>query len=359
MLPESLQWIVEAFEPEGDPFVFLQIARDLEAQGNLEGAATVYDRAYGLDPDSEKIRDARKSVLDRLAVVEHGLTFRYVPAGPFLMGSREGEPDEQPLHPVWLSAYWLSETPLSWVDYCRLLGWSAPPEGLPASETDDRFLLFEGNKIRLEYCGALIDAEGSGTRRRYRRDTEGRRYDLKPMVSVGWQDAEHLSSHLSGFSVRFGLPSEAQWEKAARGGLIGARYGWGDAPATTDNCDFNNFHGFEIKPMKHFAANGYGLYAMNGGVWEWTADWYDAEYYRDAPPHDPAGPAQGKEKVVRGGSWSDCAETVTNSFRSSRSAKNWRNWRDDQPSGWGGQHCPNVSFRLCRRVTAVVASGAA
>src|SRR6476646_4198077 len=129
MLPERYQWIVEQFEPEGDPWLLFQIARDLEQAGRLDGAASVYDRAFGIDPSLERIREARAGLLDRLAVLEHGLCFRYIPAGPFLMGSRDADPDEQPVHPIWLDAFWLAETPLSWADYCRLMGREVPPEG--------------------------------------------------------------------------------------------------------------------------------------------------------------------------------------------------------------------------------------
>lgn len=348
MLPERLHWITEAFEPEGDPWTFLQIARDLAAEGNLEGAATVYDRAYGLAPEVPKIRDARNAALDNLAIDEDGIVFRYVPAGPFLMGCRDGEPDEQPLHPVWLSAYWLSETPITWADYCRLLGWQAPPNGIPGDvQADDTFLLHNENKIRRQYCGTRsADAEGP-QQPAWHGDMSNLRFDLKPMVSVSWQAAEDLCGRLSDYTVRYSLPTEAQWEKGARGGLIGARYGWGDEPPTEASCDFDNFHAFTIRPPKQLPPNGYGLHSMNGGVWEWTADWYDREYYRESPSHDPQGPSTGQEKILRGGSWSDCAETVTNTFRSSRTAKHWRNWRS-QPGGWGGHLTPNVGFRLCR-----------
>src|SRR5262245_1092085 len=127
MLPEKYQWIEAQFEPEGDPWLLLTLGRELEEEGNVEGAATVYDRAYGLDPDNEEVRVARARVLAALAVVEHGLKFRYIPGGPFLMGSNEGELDERPWHPVWLSPFWLSETQVSWGAYCRLMGWPPPP----------------------------------------------------------------------------------------------------------------------------------------------------------------------------------------------------------------------------------------
>jgi formylglycine-generating enzyme required for sulfatase activity len=347
MLPERLHWVIEGFEPEGDPWVLLQIARDLEAEGNLHGAAAVIDRAYGLEPGLEKVHDFRAALLDRLAIREHGLVFRYVPGGPFLMGSRDGEPDEQPLHPVWLAPYWLTESPVSWADFCRLLDWEPPPGGTPRGGQYSTWLGWE-NQVRGLFCEDEDVPPGQQPRTRLQRWGTGGpfalRYDTKPMVALGWQTAQELAQKLTTAAVRYGLPTEAQWEKAARGGLIGARHAWGDEPPSPENCDFNRFHAFDIHPSKTFPPNGYGLYAMNGGVWEWTADWYDSEYYRQAPSHEPAGPERGEEKVLRGGSWADCAEAMTVSFRMSRDSFHWSAERVRV------HPAPNMGFRLCRVV---------
>jgi formylglycine-generating enzyme required for sulfatase activity len=383
MLPDHLKWIAVEFEPEGDPRPLFAIARGLEEAGNLEGAATVYDRAFGLDPDAEDVRAARGRVLERLAVVEHGLTFRYIPGGFFLMGCDRGEPDERPWHPVWLAPFWLSETPLSWAAYCRLMEWEPPPSGFPperlrrqAPEGEfDRqaFHLAVGNKIRLQYCEDRTrrardwhshmppppDAphpQGQGLAALFgspARDDPAApwTYEDKPMVAIGWQDAAALGDRLSTPGVRYGLPTEAQWEKAARGGLIGARYAWGNEHPDASRCDFDRFGEFSILPMKHFPPNDYGLYAMNGGVWEWTRDWYDADYYRRSADSDPEGPAQGQEKVLRGGSWADCAQVVTVTFRMSRASASWT------AGDWGGHASPNLGFRLCRQVVSPDAAG--
>ncbi|MFO0929136.1 MAG: SUMF1/EgtB/PvdO family nonheme iron enzyme [Gemmataceae bacterium] len=221
MLPEPYRWIEEGFEPEGDPHLLRAIARDLAAAGDLAGAATVYDRAFGIAPEDEAIAAERAGLLDRLAVIEHGLRFRYVPGGPFLMGSRDGDPDETPLHPVWVSPYWISDTPVSWAAYCALMGWSPPPEGTPPEEDDDEeeragFHLHEANKIRLQYCEdqtteardwhahapGQVWQSGAGTQTSQelfgapaRDDPEAAwSYATKPMVAVGWQEAEELAA---------------------------------------------------------------------------------------------------------------------------------------------------------------------
>lgn len=369
MLPEAYRWIVEGFEPEGDPWLLRQAARDLLAAGHLAGAATAYDRAFGIAPDEETIARERGELLDRLAVTEHGLRFRYIPAGPFLMGSRDGDPDEAPVHPVWLSAYWLSDTPVSWADYCARMGWALPPDGQPSDADAEPeqmawFHLHEMNKIRLQYCedetahardwhahmpGQLWEGAGGtqtaqelfGAPQRDHPDAPWT-YATKPMVAVGWQEAQELADRLTTPGVRYCLPGEAQWEKAARGGRIGARYAWGDEPPTAERCDFNHFAAFAIRPMRSLPANDYGLYAMCGGVWEWTRDWYDRDAYHHAADRDPEGSPEGKEKALRGGSWADGADAVTVTFRMSRGSVSWRRAK------WGEQRTPTIGFRLCR-----------
>ena len=371
MLPEELQWIERDVELRVDPRGLFAIARGLEDAGNLEGAATAYDRVYGLDPTNAGVEEARSRVLNQLALVEHGVCFRYIPAGVFLMGSDASEPDEGPRHPVRLSAYWLSETTLSWATYCRLMDWEPPPVGQPrnhepSAETFDRagFHLYQAIKIRLQYCedhttrardwhshapGQLWNTAGKtktaqelfGSPPRDEPDAPWE-YEKKPMVAIAWQEIEELSVRLSSARLRYSLPTEAQWEKGARGGLVGARYAWGDEPPTHENCDFDRFCEFSIRPPRMLPPNGYGLYGVNGGVWEWTRDWYDRDYYSNSAENNPEGPATGDEKTLRGGSWADCADAVTVSYRMSRGSKSWKE------KEWGSNLSPNIGFRLCR-----------
>ena len=288
-------------------------------------------------------------------VEEHGIRFRYIPAGSFLMGSDEGDPDERPVHEVTLDGYWLSETPITWSTYCDLMGWLPPPIGLPRGDRVP-FLLYEQNKIRRHYCvdetlpdtglfpsaalKQVVEWEAALARSGVTLPPDAYRpagYDTKPMVSVAWQDAEDLCARLSTPDVRYSLPTEAEWEKAARGGLDRRRYPWGDEPPTPDRCDFDHLGRPELRPSRDLPPNGYGLYGMSGGVWEWTADNYDSRSYVDGPTR------RGKERVLRGGSWADCAGAVTVSFRMSRRSVSWR------ADTWGDHVAPNIGFRLCRK----------
>jgi sulfatase modifying factor 1 len=343
----------------GDPLKYLKIARELEAKNELEAAATAYDRAYGLSPENDEIVSARKKALDRLAIIDHGIVFRYIPAGTFLMGSDDGDPDEQPVHPVKLHAYWVSETPISWAKFCELMDFQPPPYGCRPNKRwiiqqskdykkaisnlfQKRFRdVFQAwspggdSQICHHYCeNETTRAEFFDVDTTLIENTERPwRYDEKPMASVPYNtDVYVLGLRISSNTVAYRPPTEAEWEKAARGGLISAKYAWGDEPPTYDICDFGRFEEFSIRKMKAFPPNGYGLYDMCGGVWEWTYDWYDATYYNHSKGENPTGPKSGKESVLRGGSWADDAPIVTVSFRMSSTPTN----------------SPTIGFRLCR-----------
>jgi len=119
----------------------------------------------------------------------------------------------------------------------------------------------------------------------------------QPVVGVNWNDAV-VYAKWAGKR----LPTEAQWEYAARGGLAGKRYPWGDEGATAEKANYGRNVG---KPavVGSYPANGYGLYDMAGNVWEWCQDRYGSDYYRNSPIKNPRGPGTGSSRVYRGGSW--------------------------------------------------------
>jgi formylglycine-generating enzyme required for sulfatase activity len=126
----------------------------------------------------------------------------------------------------------------------------------------------------------------------------------QPVVGVNWDEATAYCKWLSRRTRKeFRLPSEAEWERAARGKLAGVLYPWGDEPPWERpyaGCDLKNGGPQRVGAN---VPNDFGLYDMSEGVHEWCSDYYDAAYYHYAPERNPQGPAFGQRRVSRGGSW--------------------------------------------------------
>ena len=209
-----------------------------------------------------------------------GLKYVWIPPGTFMMGCSPGDTecadDEKPPHQVTITkGFWLGRTEVTVGAYKRFTaakGRRMPPE--PNS-----------------YGRPLNPGWGA----------EG-----MPIVDVTWDDAQAYCRWAGGR-----LPTEAEWEYAARGGSAQARYGSPDKVAWDSENSRKQMH-----PVGEKQANGFVLYDMLGNVWEWVNDWYDDNYYRSSPSQDPAGPATGELHVLRGGSWVDSSREVRVSIRS-------------------------------------------
>jgi formylglycine-generating enzyme required for sulfatase activity len=187
-----------------------------------------------------------------------------VPGGRFGMGSAQGRPDEGPVHEAEVAAFRLARTPVTCAQYAsfaRAVGAETPPWW-----SDPAFAA-----------------------------------PSQPVVGVTWQEATAYAGWLSERSGgRWRLPTEAEWERAARGGLEQAPTAWGDAVPEGEVPEG------PLKgpwPVGRGTPNGYGLLDMGTIVHEWCLDWYGPDYYREAPPVDPRGPAEGSRRSSRGGSW--------------------------------------------------------
>ena len=149
-----------------------------------------------------------------------------------------------------------------------------------------------------------------------------------PVTHISWSDARAFADWAGKE-----LPTEAQWEYAARGGLQGRLYPWGDELLPQGEHRCNIWQGtfpsentsedgyFSTAPVTAFPPNGFGLYNMTGNVWEWCTDWWSTHFNTQPVPTNPSGPPQGKEKVIRGGSYL-CHHSYCNRYRNSARTKN-------------------------------------
>ena len=274
----------------------------------------------------------------------------WIPGGTFRMGSDAHYPEEAPARDVEVSGFWMSRTTVTNADFAGFVaetGYVTVAErpldasefpGAPAENLVPGSMVFTGTHgpVDLRHLSQWWTwTPGADWRHPYGpgSDVDGR--GDHPVVHVAYEDAQSYAAWAG-----LNLPTEAQWERAARGGLDGATYVWGDGPESPGERLAHYWHGDfpwraesgygTTAPVGSYPANGYGLLDMAGNVWEWTDDWYvDTRFADTAPccvPRDPRGgspegsldPRQPQfrvpRKVIKGGSFL-CADSYCLRYR--------------------------------------------
>jgi sulfatase modifying factor 1 len=203
-----------------------------------------------------------------------------IAAGWFSMGSGTGQSVEAPVHPVWVDSFSMAATQVTVEAYAQFLDATShvPPR-------------FWGDA---DFC-----------------------HPPQPVVGISWFDSIAYCEWLSTLTgARYRLPTEAEWERAARGGVEGMDFPWGNEPPMS-RPDYHARWKTGPEPVGQSEPNAYGLFEMCENVHEWCYDWFGADYYAVSPGRNPRGPEAGNRKASRGGSWRHQIKIARCSARSS------------------------------------------
>jgi formylglycine-generating enzyme len=203
-----------------------------------------------------------------------------IPAAWFLMGSASGQDCEQPVHRVWVDAFLLAATQVTNAEY-------------------ERFVISTASEPSPFWRDANFN------------------HAKQPVTGVSWFDADRYCQWFASQTGRsYRLPTEAEWERAARGDFEQRDFPWGNEPPQS-LPDYAARWQTGPEPVARYAPNSFGLYDICENVHEWCSDWYDPNYYATSPESNPRGPEQGQRKSSRGGSWRHHVKVARCSARSS------------------------------------------
>jgi formylglycine-generating enzyme required for sulfatase activity len=241
-----------------------------------------------------------------------------IPGGAFTMGTDEGMPFEGPAHRVRVSPFFMDRHEVTNREFARFV--KATHHRTESEKQGWSGVFDPRTKGWVSQKGAdWRHPEGPSSRHRAK----------EPVVHVSWDDA---AAYCAWAGKR--LPTEAEFERAARGGREGALYPWGDSYQLKGRFQTNVWQGTfpekdrgedgfpGLAPVGRFPPNPYGLHDVSGNVWEWTADWFAHDTYGTTPQDalDPQGPPSGEEKVIRGGSWL-CSDNYCTGYRAAARQK--------------------------------------
>ena len=251
---ENLQpntiYYIRAFATHGDAVVYGEIM-----------SFTTLDE----EPETPNVPEEPEIIFANQSFTVNGVTFTMiaVEGGTFQMGATseqgiDADDDEKPVHSITLSDYYIGETEVTQELWEAVMG-SNPS-------------YFKGN--------------------------------MKPVEIVSWNDCQTFIKKLNQFTGKnFRLPTEAEWEYAARGGNKSKGYKYSGSNTINDVAWYEDNSGDKTHDVKTKQANELGIYDMSGNVWEWCQDWYGSNYYSNSPSTNPTGPTSGSPRVLRGGSW--------------------------------------------------------
>ena len=204
----------------------------------------------------------------------------FIPSGWFWMGSESGQDNERPRHRVWVDDFRLAACQVTNREYAYFIqakGYHPPP------------LWHDPNFSGLD----------------------------QPVVAVSWIDAAEYCQWLNEMTgCRYRLPTEAEWERAARGGEEDKMFPWGDNPPHS-LPHYSERWKSGPEPVAQYSPNGFGLFDICENVHEWCSDWYQPDYYAISPERNPRGPATGERRASRGGSWRHHVKVTRCAARSS------------------------------------------
>jgi uncharacterized protein (TIGR02996 family) len=284
-------WLEEQGDPRGE---LLRLTRSLLQPGGVERAMQEERMRWLL---AQGMRPCWPTLTNSI-----GMKFALIPAGTFLMGSPQDEEDrsddEGPQHEVTLSQpFYLGVYPVTQAQYEQVMGTNP----------------------------SWFSTRGGGKRKVKKQDTRS-----FPVENVFWEDAVAFCRKLSEMPEEqrhgrvYRLPTEAEWEYSCRGGASSTPFSFGNSFSSTQaNFDGNHPYGGAAKgpylkrttAVGSYPPNALGLHDMHGNVWEWCADWFNANYYTNSPKKDPQGPQSGEDRVLRGGSWDDLGGYCRSAFR--------------------------------------------
>ena len=233
-------------------------------------------------------REKQAATSPTVVTTQSGIEMVLIPGGSFEMGSAKGTPDEAPVHKVQISPFWMDRREVVQEEFKKYQlpdpsHFKGPGQPLEQINWTDATL----------YCNERSRAEG-----------------LEPCY-----DEQTWECNFSANGYR--LPTEAEWEYACRAGSS-ASYGFGDSSSQLkERAWYADNSSGKTHPVGQKRPNAWGLYDMHGNVAEWCNDRYLEGYYQQSPDNDPRGPAQGKERVLRGGAWNSTAESCRSAYRAS------------------------------------------